>query len=651
MIRKPGLRSILLAVSLVSIGTRPLSAQTLPAGFVDSLVASVGSPTDIGFLPDGRMLITTQTGTLRVYCPSNALPGCGAVAASGGLLASPAINFGNAVCTQSERGLLGVAVDPNFGNGNTDIFLFYTANKAGVGCKNRVSRFVYNTANNSAGSETILVDNMLSTAGNHNAGDVKFGKDGLLYISIGDGGCDFNPPNGCQNDNLAARNQNVLTGKILRVTRDGGIPPNNPWAVTGGDCRLPANDGRTGAAQCKETFSWGHRNPFRFAFDPNAAGTRFFINEVGTSAREEINEGAAGQDFGWSCREGTLVNSSGTVISSPLCNPQPAGMVDPIFEYPHGTIPGTTIGGANCITGGAFVPNGVWPAAYNGLYLVAEYGAGAIFKMTTAPPYTASNFASGFGGNSVTSLRFGPYLATQALYYTTYAGGVHRITTSVPTAVASSDVSGGPTPPVVVTFSGAGSSDPAGLPLTYNWDFGDGSGTQQTSNLTIQHAYSTLGTFTATLRVSNGAQTSGPATVVILVGTTPPGTFYTVTPCRIVDTRGTAGVPIGGPALAGGPVPTASTRAFTLTNNCGIPAGVKAVALNITVVGPSQAGDLRLFPTGGSVTSSNLNFAAGQTRANNATVKISAGGQLSVTCDMAAAGSTHFLLDVLGFFE
>jgi spore coat protein U-like protein len=88
-----------------------------------------------------------------------------------------------------------------------------------------------------------------------------------------------------------------------------------------------------------------------------------------------------------------------------------------------------------------------------------------------------------------------------------------------------------------------------------------------------------------------------------------------------------------------------------LINRCEIPAGVKAVAMNITVVGPTQAGDLRLFPTGGSATASNLNFGAGQTRANNAEVKLSASGSISVTCAMAAAGSTHFLLDVVGYFE
>src|SRR5512143_3508490 len=123
----PGTAALALTAALGA--ARPASAQvTLPSGFTDSPVATVGSPTDIGFLPDGRMLITTQGGALRVYCPNNALPGCSSVSANGGLLAAPALSLGSAVCSDSERGLLGVAVDPNFGAGNTDIFLFYTFN-------------------------------------------------------------------------------------------------------------------------------------------------------------------------------------------------------------------------------------------------------------------------------------------------------------------------------------------------------------------------------------------------------------------------------------------------------------------------------------------------------------------------------------------
>jgi hypothetical protein len=78
---------------------------------------------------------------------------------------------------------------------------------------------------------------------------------------------------------------------------------------------------------------------------------------------------------------------------------------------------------------------------------------------------------------------------------------------------------------------------------------------------------------------------------------------------------------------------------------------VRAVAANITVVTPSQAGDLRLFPVGGTGNTSAINFRAGLTRANNAVVSLSASGQFSLTCAMAAAGTTHFLLDVVGYYQ
>ncbi len=166
----------------------------------------------------------------------------------------------------------------------------------------------------------------------------------------------------------------------------------------------------------------------------------------------------------------------------PACNPLPPSMVDPIFEYPHGTIPGTTISNANCITGGAFVPNGVWPAAYNGLYLDGRLRRrGHLQDDDRRTLYGVqlrdSAQRPGRGSPAFASVPTWPPRPSTTRP-TTGGGQVRRITTTVPvppTAVASSDVPGGPTPPVVVTFSGAGSTDPVGLPLTYMWDFGDGS--------------------------------------------------------------------------------------------------------------------------------------------------------------------------------
>jgi len=116
------LRSLTAATIVAALLLGPTTAGAqVPAGFTDTLVASVPAPTDHAFTPDGRLLITTQPGALRVY--------------SGGLLPTPALTFApSAICTESERGLLGVAVDPAFST-NGYVYLYYTANIAGVGCK------------------------------------------------------------------------------------------------------------------------------------------------------------------------------------------------------------------------------------------------------------------------------------------------------------------------------------------------------------------------------------------------------------------------------------------------------------------------------------------------------------------------------------
>jgi hypothetical protein len=124
-----------------------------------------------------------------------------------------------------------------------------------------------------------------------------------------------------------------------------------------------------------------------------------------------------------------------------------------------------------------------------------------------------------------------------------------------------------------------------------------------------------------------------------------PGNYFSVTPCRVLDTRGPAG-DYGGPALAAG-----QSRAFTLAGRCGIPASATAVAVNLAVTQPSAQGNLRLYPAGEALpTTSSLNYAAGQTRANDAIVGLSPAGALAIRCSQGA-GTAHVVLDVTGYFE
>ena len=617
------------AVPLVLLlGAAPLAA-TVPAGFTDSLVATVGSPTALAFTPDGRLLVTTQPGALRIV-------------QGGTLLATPALTFpASSICNASEQGLLGVAVDPAFA-ATRHVFLFYTFEKPGGTCVNRVSRFTLPDSNVvDPATELVLVDNMPSPAGNHNAGDVHFGRDGYLYISIGDGGCDWAGNSGCAGANDAARDQHVLTGKVLRITRDGYIPLDNPFQGPG-TARCNVTGQTTAGNKCRETFAWGLRNPFRIAFDPNFSGTRFFINDVGQGHYEEIDPGQPGADYGWNLCEG----SHNTDTDNP-CSQAPPGMVGPLFEYRHAqAIPGTASTNCNSITGGAFVPNGLWPA-FDGAYMFGDWVCGGIFKLSSAGgPWTAADFGQSLGG--VTTMIFGPHgSGGRALYYATFAGGgqVRKIFyeeagNSLPVAAASADVTSGSLP-LTVTLNATGSSDPnGGDTLTYFWDFGDGTPEVSTTSLTLGHTYVKPGTYTATLRVrDNHFAFSVPDTVEILASGGPLD-FHTAAPCRLVDTRSS------GPALDAG-----STRSFPGTGACGIPATAKALAVNLAAITPASAGHLQIAPGGTAATpTSVLNFAAGQTRANNALVLLGTGGDFVVVAGFPA-GSVHLAVDVVGWFE
>lgn len=486
--------AMLLGLALVGqLSGRPAQAA-VPAGFVDEKVFDLRSPTALAFLPDGRLLGASQAGVLRLW---------------NGQSLSLALDLSGRICANVERGLLGVAVRPGYGVSNQHIYLYYTANRGGV-CVNRVSRF--DLVGGTASGEVVLIDNIPSTSNaNHAAGDLHFGKDGYLYVSVGDSGQDLDS-GAIGPGNTNARDLYHLLGKILRITADGGIPPTNPYL--GSDSRR-CNQGSVGRSfRCQEIFAFGLRNPFRFAFDPNAAETRFFINDTGQFTWEEVNLGQRGADYGWNVREGFCTNGSTT-----NCGPPPAGMTNPIYAYGHGS--------CNAITGGAFVPNGVWPAAYDGAYLFGDYTCGRIWSLKpSGSSYTRSEFATVLGGGPI-AMVFGPAGASQALYYTAYSGDpgqVRRIRyTGTVNRPPVADATASPTYgalPLAVSFDASASSDPDGNPLTYTWDFGDGAAAA--TGRQVSHTYTQAGPFTATLTVRDGRGGTDTWSVRIDAGNTPP---------------------------------------------------------------------------------------------------------------------------------
>ena len=159
------------------------------------------------------------------------------------------------------------------------------------------------------------------------------------------------------------------------------------------------------------------------------------------------------------------------------------------------------------------------------------------------------------------------------------------------------------------------------------------------------------------------ASTAGPVDVVVTnpggaPGTLPAGytyvdgpsgtAFYTVTPCRVVDTRNADG-PFGGPILAASP----AEREFALTSACGVPADARVVSTNVTVTGGAEAGNLRIYPADSTLpVATTISFAAGKTRANNSLLLLSAtgdGGRISVRND--SPGPVHLIVDVNGYFK
>ena len=392
----------LIVCCLAGGSTFQISAATLPAGFSETSIGGIASPTAMEIAPDGRIFVCQQGGSLRVI-------------KNGVLLSTPFMTL--TVDSSGERGLLGVAFDPNFA-GNNFIYVYYTVTSTPR--HNRVSRFTANGDVVSAGSEVVLLDlNDLSGATNHNGGAIHFGPDGKLYVAVGE---NANPPN--------SQTLTNLLGKVLRINANGTIPADNPFFNTATDNN-------------RAIWALGLRNPFTFAFQPGTG--RLFINDVGQNTWEEINDGIAGSNYGWPNTEGA---TSDPAFRSPL------------FFYGHGTSPTTGC----AIAGGTFYnpTTTQFPASYVGKYLFADLCSGWIRLMDPATN-TATGFATNI--NQPVDLKVG---ADGSLYYLSIgSGAVFRVQFSSSAPTITSDptnqtVSQGT--PATFTVGAIGTA-----PLSYQW--------------------------------------------------------------------------------------------------------------------------------------------------------------------------------------
>lgn len=295
------------------------------------------------------------------------------------------------ITSGGERGLLGLAFDPEY-NSNGRFYIYYTDANGAI----TIARFLVSPTNPNVAdpaSQTLLVSIPHPTFTNHNGGMIAFGSDGCLYAGIGDGGGAGDPNNHAQN--LTSR-----LGKLLRIDPATGTACTkgtlNPFVLSGGHPLV---------------WSYGLRNPWRFSFD----GEDLYIGDVGQNAREEINvatgpSAGRGLNYGWRLMEG-----SACFNPAPTCNT--GGLTLPIFEYTHEN-------GTCSITGG-YVYRGQAAPAIHGTYFYADFCAGfvrsfclnngSVIEQTEWPLLTAPSISS-FGQDGLGEL-----------YLTSLSGTVFRI--------------------------------------------------------------------------------------------------------------------------------------------------------------------------------------------------------------------------------
>jgi putative heme-binding domain-containing protein len=316
-------------------GSGTVGPVKLPAGFeLTKVVGGLTAATALAVAPDGRVFVCEQAGALRVV-------------KDGQLRPEPFLTV--AADHYWERGLIGVGLDPRFA-ANGFVYITYVA--AQPYPHHRISRFTARGDVAAPGSEFILLcgDDQRQLGGNvpagHQGGALHFGRDGKLYVAIGE-----------QTAREPAQRLDTFQGKLLRINPDGTIPGDNPFSTR---------------AKGKYRAIWaiGLRNPFTFAVQPGTG--RIFINDVGDNKWEEVDEGFAGANYGWPESEGATS--------------------DPRFRGPIHTYPVASI------AGGAFCPEGDesrFPPEYRGRYFFMDFVHGWIKVLDPDRPSRVEIFATG----------------------------------------------------------------------------------------------------------------------------------------------------------------------------------------------------------------------------------------------------------------
>ena len=453
-----------------SLPTVARAAATLPGGFQESIALSgLTEPTAVRFASDGRVFVAEKSGIIKVF--DNLTDTSPTIFAD---LRTNTHNFW-------DRGLLGLALDPNFPV-QPWVYALYTHDaviggtaprwgKPGVssdpcptppgpttnGCvvSGRLSR-LQAAGNVMTGPEQVLIEDWCQQYPSHSIGDLAFGPDGMLYVSGGDG-ASFNyvdygqvgnpcgdPPGGTMApptaEGGALRSQDLQTISDP-TTLDGAILRVDP--ATGA---AAAGNPGTGDTNAQRIVAYGLRNPFRFTIRPGT--NELWIGDVGWDTWEEIDRIVRPTDvpienFGWPCYEGNDrqagYDSANLNICENLYVAGSAAVAAPYYTYNHSAtiLPGETCpAGSSSITGLAFYGGGSYPAEYNGALFFGDYSRNCIWVMFPGAnglpdPNNRMTFVAPAAGP--VDLQIGP---GGDLFYVDYNGGTIRRVTF-----------GGPTPP------------------------------------------------------------------------------------------------------------------------------------------------------------------------------------------------------------
>jgi glucose/arabinose dehydrogenase len=365
----------------IMMATVALSTTAHAQALSLELIAS-GLPSPVGLRNAGdgsnRLFIVNQGGTISIY-------------KNGQVLTTPFLDVtSKTVYDGAERGLLGLAFDPNYVT-NGFFYIYYTSQPSAVVT---ISRFSVSANPNVAdpNSEVVLKTQTHSDFPNHNGGSLLFGPDGCLYAGIGDGGSGGDPNNNAQN-------LGTLLAKIIRISPTDGTAcaaaPGNPFV------------GVTGALP--EIWALGVRNPWRITLDRMTGD--LWIADVGQNVEEEVNfqpPGVAGRNYCWSRMEGTLIYNA----NSPCTIGMPT---DPIIEYDHSS-------GRCAIIGGYRYRGSRFPKMV-GTYFYADLCTGQIFAATLSAGVWTSTLLYTSAVNVTT---FGEDEAGE-LYVVHLGGTIHRL--------------------------------------------------------------------------------------------------------------------------------------------------------------------------------------------------------------------------------